>query len=135
MSKKSKHINVRFDSELYDVVEQIAKENRMSKSDVVRTAIEGELANISEHRNRSLSDAERETIIRDVGRILTFLSRIEAQNRRLGNNVNQIARAMNKGQKGVSQIELDEYEKYRHWVERNIKAMSKAVDKLWRILA
>lgn len=134
MSKKSKHINVRFDSELYDVVEQIAKENRMSKSDVVRTAIEGELANISEQRNKSLSDAERETIIRDVGKILTFLSKIDAQNRRLGNNVNQIARAMNRGQKGVSQIELAEYEKYGKWVERNMKAMSRAVDKLWRTL-
>ena len=43
----SKHISVRIDDELFDIVEQIAKANRMSKSEVVRTALEGELAKIA----------------------------------------------------------------------------------------
>src|SRR5699024_12657138 len=89
MSKKSKHINVRFDSELYDVVEQIAKEKRMSKSEVVRQAIDGQLSKLGSSKADRISDTEREEIMSQLGQIMTTWSKIKRKNMLYGNNVKE----------------------------------------------
>jgi len=135
MSKKSKHINVRFDSELYDVVEQIAKEKRMSKSEVVRQAIDGQLSLLGSSKADSLSDTEREEIMGQLGQIMTTLSTIKRNNILYGNNVNQIAKIMNSG--GTPQIDEERFDRMVDYGRQHVevlKQFSKAVDELWRIL-
>lgn len=135
MSNKSKHINVRFDSELHDVVEEIAKEKRISKSDVVRQAIEGQLSLMDNHKKESLSDKEREIIMDRLGKILTVTSQIKRNNILFGNNVNQIAKAVNMGMvPEVSDERLDEMRDFGQQHVNALRQFSKEVDALWRIL-
>lgn len=134
MSNKSNHINVRFDDESYAIVESIADKSKQTKSDIVRQAVDGELANIAEQKNNSLSDTEREKVVNDIGKMMTLLSKIEVQNKRLGGNVNQIARAMNKGEIGVSQEDVESYDTYGKVFDDSLKQMSKGLNDLWHIL-
>lgn len=130
----SKHISVRIDDELFDIVEQMAKANRMSKSEVVRTALEGELAKISEQKNKALSDEQRQALLRILGKIMTHVSVMRNDNARLGGNVNQIARALNSGGVGVSQIELQEYINLKEVVDKRLNEFSRGLDAIWRTL-
>ena len=130
----SKHISVRIDDELFDIVEQIAKANRMSKSEVVRTALEGELAKIAEHKNKDLSDGQRQAMLSMLGKIMTHVSVMRNDNARLGGNVNQIARALNSGGVGVSPIELQEYINLKEVVDKRLNEFSRGLDAIWRTL-
>lgn len=134
MSGKSKHINVRFESDMFDEIAEIAKENRRTKSEVVRTALEGELAKISEQTNKKLTDEQRAAVLKIMGAIMTDISAIRNDNVKLGNNVNQIAKSMNQGVSVVSEIELAAYDKLEKTVDAQLDQFSKGLDAIWRIL-
>lgn len=131
---KKRHINVRFDEDAYEMVQLIADRNRTTKSDVVRQALDGELANISEHKNTSLSDEDREHMMKKLGAFITVMSKMQSANNKLGNNINQLVRAQHQGQKGVSTIDISAYENYQNKIGDNLDVMSKELNKLWLTL-
>lgn len=134
MSNKSRHINVRFDSELYGVVEKIAAENRMSKSDVVRTALESELSKIDARKNKTLSAEDREIMLKNMGLMMTNLSKIRNDNAKLGSNVNQIVKAINKGEKSVDAVQLQTYVNYGDSIEKYMEAVAEELNRIWLTL-
>lgn len=88
-------VNVRLTDDEARMIDDIAKENRMSKSDVVRFAIVGELKEVSAKRTKPMTPEQRIEILEAVGKATTLLSKVKADNAKLGNNVNQIARRLN----------------------------------------
>lgn len=134
MILKSKHINVRFEEAIYaDIVKRAEKERR-SKSDVVRTALSGELAKISEQTNKVLTNEQRVAVLNIMGKVMTHVSVIRNDNAKLGRNVNQIAKSMNQGIPGVSKIELEAYKDLEKRVDAELSQFSKGLDAIWRIL-
>jgi len=135
MKSKSRHINVRFDSELYGVVEKVATENRMTKSEVVRTALEGELSKIDARKNKTLSDEDRERMLKNMGTMMTSLSSIRNDNAKYGNNINQMVKAINKGETSVSGIQLNGYVQYGDKVEKYLETVAEELNRIWHTLA
>jgi Arc/MetJ-type ribon-helix-helix transcriptional regulator len=134
MILKSKHINVRFEEEIYADIVKRAEQERRSKSDVVRTALSGELAKISEQTNKVLTNEQRVAVLNIMGKVMTHVSVIRNDNAKLGRNVNQIAKSMNKGMPGVSEIELKAYKDLEKRVDAELSQFSKGLDAIWRIL-
>lgn len=134
MSKQRNQVNVRLDDKTNDIVNRVAKANRVSKSEVVRLALTGELEKIDAKKNKSLSDEEREKVLRDLGKMMGVLSNIQNQNARLGNNVNQIAKAINMGKAPVSTHDVAAYAAYGNAMSKGLENMGKGLDTLWRIL-
>lgn len=134
MILKSKHINVRFEEEIYADIVKRAEQERRSKSDIVRTALSGELAKISEQTNKSLTDDQRLAVLSIIGKVMTHVSVIRNDNAKLGNNINQIAKSMNLGVPGVSKIELEAYKEFEKRIGSDLSQLSKGLDGVWRIL-
>lgn len=134
MILKSKHINVRFEEEIYADIVKRAEQERRSKSDVVRTALSGELAKISEQTNKVLTNEQRVAVLNIMGKVMTHVSVIRNDNAKLGRNVNQIAKSMNQGIPGVSKIELEAYKDLEKRVDAEMSQFSKGLDAIWRIL-
>lgn len=88
-------VNVRLTDDEARMIDDIAKENRMSKSDVVRFAIVGELKEVSAKRTKPMTPEQRKEILEAVGKATTLLTKVRTDNAKLGNNVNQIARRLN----------------------------------------
>jgi len=134
MILKSKHINVRFEEEIYADIVKRAEQERRSKSDVVRTALSGELAKISEQTNKVLTNEQRLAVLNIMGKVMTHVSVIRNDNAKLGRNVNQIAKSMNQGIPGVSKIDLEAYKDLEKRVDAELSQFSKGLDAIWRIL-
>lgn len=134
MSKQRNQVNVRLDDKTNEIVNRVAKANRVSKSEVVRLALTGELEKIDAKKNKSLSDEEREKVLRELGKMMGVLSNIQNQNARLGSNVNQIAKAINMGRAPVSTQDATAYATYGNAMSKGLESMGKGLDALWRIL-
>lgn len=94
-SSKSKRINMRLDDKLWGMVDEFAKEFGVSRSEVGRLALSGELKHM---RGKNGLTAEQ---IDDVLKLMAALEKQFSQTQKIfasmGNNVNQIARKVNGG--------------------------------------
>lgn len=88
-------VNVRLTDDEARMIDEIAKENRMSKSDVVRFAIAGQLKEVTAERSRPIEPVQRKELLETLGKTTMMLTKVRTDNARLGNNVNQIARHLN----------------------------------------
>lgn len=136
-------VNVRLHDDENEIVTRTAKALNISKSDVMRKALLGELSKMKipeapkepVKQTKVLSAAERETMIKSTGNLITDVSKMKGDNGRLGGNINQIAKAIKTGDKTVPIPELKAYHEYRKTMDVGLAAVAKELNRIWRQLA
>lgn len=126
-------INVRLDDETFAVVNELAANNRMTKSQVVRAAITGQLEAINGSAKNSLSDDERKKILDTMTNIMTNISKINADVAREGNNINQIAKAANSG-RIMRHPDADDLANRREKMAKYFSFAAEELNKIWQLL-
>lgn len=134
MSTQRNQVNVRLDDVTNAIVNRVATSNRISKSEVVRLALTDELARIDERKNKTLSAEEREIMIGHFNKIATEMSRMHREVAMLGNNVNQIARAINRGESNMTFYDLNKCVNLERTLARNLEIVAKEMDRIWHTL-
>lgn len=137
-------VNVRLTDDEARMIDEIAKENRMSKSDVVRFAIVGQLKEVTAERSRPVEPVQRKELLETVGEARTIVAHIDAENARRGNNVNQIARHLNSNAtkkagpdgkilEGLSR-DLRMYRSADMNTQEEVEKLTKELKRLWQSL-
>lgn len=135
-----KQVNVRLSDEEFEELERLAKLHNKSKSEIVRTAFQGELAKIDSTKNKSLSDEERKDILVKIGSMMTYLSKVERQTDGVGRNINQIAKIANAGELGENKSadryleQADKFVEYSKNVKSEMASMSEELNRIWHTL-
>lgn len=132
--KQRNQVNVRLDDDTNVIVNKLAKQKRVSKSEVCRQALSGELAKIDERQNKVFTPEERRDVLLKLGSMAENISGIRNENVKLGNNVNQITKAANVG-KIATHPQIDSFEKYGENVERYLEDVAKELNRIWQLLA
>lgn len=133
-------VNVRLSDEENAELEKLAKSHNKSKSEIVRTAFQGELAKIDSKKNKSLSDEERKDMLVKIGTMMTYLSTVERHAHGVGRNINQIAKIANAGGLGANKSvdryleQADQFKAYSEEVKENIGLMSEELNRIWHTL-
>lgn len=95
MNDKSKRINVRFNETDYDAISAFATKYGKSRSEVVRMMVDSTFAKISD---LSLDEDKYKEKLRAINDLKTEFSNLSTQLKKIGNNINQIARKVNAGE-------------------------------------
>lgn len=128
-----RQINVRLSEEEYAAIEKLAKEHNRSKSEIVRTAFQGELAKLDASRNKTLSADERSEMLVKLGSMLTGLSEMRNHTNGMGRNINQMAKLINSGQ--IPRVSgFDEAVKYSENVKQNLEVVAEELNRIWHTL-
>ena len=136
-------VNVRLHDDENEIVTRTAKALNISKSDVMRKALLGELSKMKipeastepVKQTKVLSAAERETMIKSVGNLITDVSKMKGDNGRLGGNINQITKAIQTGDKTVSIPAVNSYVGYANAMTDGLASVAKELNRIWRQLA
>lgn len=126
-------VNVRLDDATFAVVNELAANNRMTKSQVVRAAIAGQLEAINGSAKNSLSDDERAELLEVLTKTMTNLSAINAIMAREGNNINQIAKAANTG-RITRHPDTDNLVARREEMSKYLSHNAERLNKIWQSL-
>lgn len=139
-----KQVNVRLTDDEARMIDEIAKENRMSKSDVVRFAIAGQLKEVTAKRSKPMEPVQRIELLDAIANATTIVSNIDAENGRRGNNVNQVAKYLNSNvtkQAGPDgkilealSRDLRFYRSSDMSTQEEVEKLAKELDKLWQLL-
>lgn len=92
-STKENRINVRVDDKLLRMVDEFANEYGLSRSNVTRLALQGELNHVGTKLN--ITTEQFDTLMRRLERLDDVMSKYERTFSSIGNNVNQIAKRVN----------------------------------------
>lgn len=132
---KKTHKTVRFTDAEISAIEKVMADNRLSFSEVVRTSVMGQLAEVTAQKNKVLSEEEREQALKDVATMAESLGHIKTDNARHGNNINQIARILNSGGgvKNTDEVLNAAAERLAMFTKVTIE-MSERVNKIWQSL-
>lgn len=132
---KKTHKTVRFTDAEIRAIEKVMTDNRLSFSEVVRTSVMGQLAEVTAQKNKVLSEEEREQALKDVATMAENLGNIKTDNARHGNNINQIARKLNSGGKAKNRDETLNAAAARLKIFTDVTTeMSERVNKIWQSL-
>lgn len=134
MTTQRNQVNVRLDDETNAIVNKVAKQNRVSKSEVCRQAIAGELAKIDAKKNKTLSEEERKAVMTKLGHMMEEVSKIRQVTKNVATNVNQITKAANSGTI-QTHPEIEKYLKYSDNVSLNLESFAKELNQIWQSLA
>lgn len=93
MSKMTR-VHIQIQPELWDEVGYVAKELRISKGDVVRKALRGQLEQC-QGSLRYVNAADGEVLVKKISEIFNNLQDIDFEIHRIGVNLNQIAKTLN----------------------------------------
>lgn len=132
---KKTHKTVRFTDAEISAIEKIMADNRLSFSEVVRTSVMGQLAEVTAQKNKVLSEEEREQALKDVAKMAENLGNIKTDNARQGNNINQIAKILNSGGvvKNTDELLNNADKRLKTFTAITIQ-MSERVNEIWRSL-
>lgn len=125
----TKRLTLRMSDETFDAIESIAERYRISKSDVVRMALEDRL---NELPTTTMSQHDYMRLLKTIDMFKTELSKVDSSIAKVGVNINQITRVINQ-QKGITQQQLTSVirlTKYIDNVRSYIREMSERVNKL-----
>ncbi|WP_146159184.1 hypothetical protein [Alkalicoccus saliphilus] len=125
-------VTLRLDVQTNEFVTQIAEDEMISKSEVVRLALTGAKEDWKTRQGHRMTKEDREEILFKLVEILTVLGKVRNDNKKLGRNVNQIAKASNMGYTRVSEYEMQTYFSYGEYVKAGLEELAKEVHVLWR---
>lgn len=94
-SSKSNRINMRLDDKLLSMVDEVANEFGVSRSEVGRLALSGELKHL--RGKRGLSAEQIDKVMTAFAKLETLFSDTQKTFHSMATNVNQIARKVNGG--------------------------------------
>lgn len=94
---KSKSISLRLPLDVYNIIDDLAKENNVGRSEVIRLALDDALEKYLEHV-RYIDTAQANIINKNICNVGNTLVSIVEQLRKYGINLNQIAKKINSGQ-------------------------------------
>ena len=94
-SSKSNRINMRVDDKLFSMVDEVANEFGVSRSEVGRLALSGELKHM--RGKKGLTAEQLDEVLKLLFAIENVFSSSQTVFNSMGNNVNQIARKVNGG--------------------------------------
>jgi metal-responsive CopG/Arc/MetJ family transcriptional regulator len=94
-SSKSNRINMRLDDKLLSMVDEVANEFGVSRSEVGRLALSGELKHL--RGKRGLSAEQIDKVMTAFAKLETLFSDTQKTFHSMANNVNQIAKKVNGG--------------------------------------
>jgi len=98
----TKRLTLRMSDDTFDAIESIAEKYRITKSDVVRMALEDRLTDLP---TTTISQGDYLKALRTIDSFKSKLSQVDASVVKMGVNLNQITRVINQ-QKGVTQDQL-----------------------------
>lgn len=133
-TKQRNQVNVRLDDDTNAIVNKLAQQKRVSKSEVCRQALTGELAKIDAKQNKVFTPEERKEILVKLGSMTENISVIRNNNAKFGNNVNQIARAANQGVI-KTHPQIQEFEKHGENMGAYLEKVAKELNEIWQLLA
>lgn len=134
MSKTRKQVNVRLSDGEMKVIDDVAQANRMSRSEVVRLAVMGELQRVNATRSKALTNEERAQALQMLAVMAENIATIRNANAKLGSNVNQIARALNSGVEPKVEIPVEKYEAFGEVFNERLEDVAKELNALWQSL-
>lgn len=131
MAKAIENVNVRMTPEMYDYVSSVARKYKASRSEVIRLAINGELAGmVSKDR---YTEEQFVTILEKTNQTISKLLDVEVQVSRIGNNVNQIAKRLNTNKTETATMkELEEVKKTLEEIKKRLVGMGDEVSEWGR---
>ena len=129
-----KQVNVRLSEKEFEKLDELAKRHNRSRSEVVRTAFQGELAKMDDTKVKSLSDEERKKMLEIIGATMTYMSKVERVLHGVGNNVNQIAKAVNQGRVPKRVVDEDKLILFADSFRGDVGVIQREMDKIWRLL-
>lgn len=94
-SSKSKRINMRLDDKLWGMVDEVANEFGVSRSEVGRLALSGELKHM--RGKKGLTAEQLDEVLKLLFAVENVFSSSQTVFNSIANNVNQIARKVNGG--------------------------------------
>lgn len=110
--KMQKKVTVRFDDSDYNFIDEQSKKLNVSKADLVRNVFLNRKTKLS--KLNSLSSDEAGKYLQEILSLTNAVNDIQTELKRIGNNINQIAKKANQGLETESEIvrnlrfELDE---------------------------
>ena len=129
-----RQVNVRLSEKEFEKLDELAKRHNKSRSEIVRTAFQGELAKMDDTKVNSLSYEERKKILENVGATMTYMSKVERVLHGIGNNVNQIAKAVNQGRVPKRVVDEDKLILFADSFRKDVEVIQREMDKIWRSL-
>lgn len=131
MSKMTHRASTRINEDIYNDITKIAEDNRISRSDVIRLSLEGNLQKETSKKNKTLPADDREKMLKQITDISGMISQITRHNSIALNNINQIARSRNSGDSEDSLKKLTkETEVYKLTIEVFNEYIYKALEVL-----
>lgn len=111
MGTKNKVLPVRFDEKEYKMIEQVGDKAKISKAEVVRYGMRGELYRSVDRvqRRREVLKVNEETrleLLKLTADILTAVQKLETEQKRIGVNINQLAKDKNQERKKNDDLRL-----------------------------
>ena len=125
----TKRLTLRLSDETLDAIESVALRHRISKSDVVRMALEDRLSDLP---TTTMSQQDYVRLLQTIDAFRNELAKVDASIAKTGVNLNQVTRVINR-QKGITQQQLASVLRltdYLNNIRSYIYKMSESVNKL-----
>lgn len=128
---KSKPITLRLPLDVYNIIDDLARENNVGRSEVIRLAIDGALEKYLEHV-RYIDTAQANIINKNICNIGNTLVSIVEQLRKYGINLNQIAKKLDAGQciihiNDESLLSIDAFNKIIERADKSVYEASEVI--------
>ena len=137
-AEKLVRTEVRFTAEANEALDEIAKENGISKAELIRYIVDNRM-NDYLGSIKFIDPEQGDEIRRDIMRVMNELTAVKTELRRIGVNYNQEIKNQNYILKRGGTIAIGSSRLNQALLDRAIKqvdeSMKKAGDALWRILA
>lgn len=111
MPSSKRSVNVRLDDEEFEAVTELAQRRGQSRSEIIRKGLQGSLSTLP---TGGLTDEQHERLVLEVAELRMTIGRVQSQLERMGNNVNQIARAVNSN----GEVSLDSLDDFKSELKR-----------------
>lgn len=134
MDSMTNTITIRVNEDINNEVLRVSKENRLSKSEVVRTALEGELQKLTSQKSKVFTEKEREVALQNIGIVMKNTSNIRIDNSKALSNLNQITKKINSGDTLISSLDVREYKEIVDKLTTVLNRHSEVLNDLWLIL-
>ncbi len=139
MGIKERHqLNVRVDEDTKRLVDKVAERYRISRSEVLRLVLWDRLSRYEERQARSLSEDERVKLLELMATTEAHMGALQKSLNGLGNNINQIARAVNTGAIDGDTAQEESPVKYYAEISKqhidHFNLINERLDIIWQLL-
>lgn len=135
MSEMTHRASTRINDDMDKLLKKVAEDNRLSRSDVIRLSLEGNLQKVIANRYKGLPEDDRVIALKGISETMGKMSIIEQDNLKALSYLDQITIAINSGLSAISLKDVDVYKKSIVLSNDSLKDLLEVLNKIWLILA